>query len=203
VATVLTSDWHERGCYALRERWGTPVWAPAAGLRERGGELDGRPDHTYEEGTRLPGGLRARKIDGAFPGEHVLAWEAPSGGRALFVGDSLAGQVGPDHPDPAHWGRAPGLYLGVVDRYLWWLPDPERLRTSLRRLLDDPGDVDLLCSAHAPPFRDQARATLAQLLAFDWRPVLLAGGRPAVYTRLREKAAGGRHPPFPLVARVP
>ncbi|MGH2352703.1 MAG: hypothetical protein ACRDJN_13940 [Chloroflexota bacterium] len=45
-ATVLTNDYHERDAYALRERWQTPVWAPAAGLRSRGGELDGEPDYT-------------------------------------------------------------------------------------------------------------------------------------------------------------
>jgi hypothetical protein len=54
-ATMLTTDWHERACYHLRDRWGTPVWAPAAGLPERGGDLAGQPDHTYEEGTPLPG----------------------------------------------------------------------------------------------------------------------------------------------------
>jgi hypothetical protein len=36
-ATVLTNDWHERACYRLRDRWSTPVWAPAAGLPDRGG----------------------------------------------------------------------------------------------------------------------------------------------------------------------
>ncbi len=56
IATVLTNDWHERDAYRLHDRWGTPVWAPTAGLPERGGELEGTPDHVYEEGTALPGG---------------------------------------------------------------------------------------------------------------------------------------------------
>ena len=54
VATLLTSDRHERDAYAIRERWGTPVWAPAAGLPARGGELAGRPDHAFEDGALLP-----------------------------------------------------------------------------------------------------------------------------------------------------
>lgn len=28
AATVLTSDGHERFCYAVRQKWGTPVWGP-------------------------------------------------------------------------------------------------------------------------------------------------------------------------------
>ncbi len=31
IATLLTSSWHERSCYVLRERYGIPVWLPAAG----------------------------------------------------------------------------------------------------------------------------------------------------------------------------
>src|SRR5438034_4483814 len=30
VATLLTTDWHERGSDALRARGGVPIWAPAA-----------------------------------------------------------------------------------------------------------------------------------------------------------------------------
>src|SRR5688500_10880069 len=40
VATVLTSSWHERSAYGLRERHGVPVWMPAAGVEE----MTGRPD---------------------------------------------------------------------------------------------------------------------------------------------------------------
>lgn len=61
------------------------MWALATGLPERGGELEGRPDHAYEDGTRLPGGLRA--------GDHVLLWPAPGGACVLFTGDALNGQV--------------------------------------------------------------------------------------------------------------
>ena len=202
VATLVTNDWHERSCYAVRERWGTPVWAPAAGLRERGGELDGRPDHPYEAATPLPGGVRAHKIDGVFAGEHVLDWVAPSGERVLFAGDTLRAQVGPDHPDLERWGGPPALYLGSSYQYVEWIPDPERLRASLRRLLAEAGELALLCCGHSPPYRDHARDALAQLVAFDWRPVLLAGGRPVVYTRLLEKTDRGRRQSFPLVVRA-
>src|SRR6266540_1456197 len=31
VATVLTSDGHERSCYAARAQWGASVWGPTTG----------------------------------------------------------------------------------------------------------------------------------------------------------------------------
>ena len=114
VATVLTNDWHERSCYALRERWDTPVWAPAAGLPARGGELEGEPDYLYEESTALPGGLRALKIDGVFAGEHVLHWRAPTGEGVLFTGDVVNGQNTELRTTTRNWRDAPGLYLGVA-----------------------------------------------------------------------------------------
>jgi glyoxylase-like metal-dependent hydrolase (beta-lactamase superfamily II) len=147
--------------------------------------------------------VRARKIVGVFPGEHVLLWEAPSGERVLFAGDTFRAHVGPDHPDLERWGGPPALYLGSSYQYVGWILDPERLRASLRRVLDEASDLDLLCSGHSLPYRDHPGAALAQLVAFDWRPVLRAGGRPVVYTRLLENTAFGRRQAFPLVARQP
>lgn len=197
VATVLTNDWHERGCYVLRERWGTPVWAPAAGLPARGGELEGDPDYLYEEGTALPGGLRARKIDGVFAGEHMLHWQARTGERVLFTGDVVNGQTTERGLPSRNWRDAPGLYLGVAHYYSQWLADPGRLQASLRRLLDE--DFQFICGAHARPYGERARDALGQLLAQDWAAVLRTGGRPAVYPRLLEACQYGRRTTFPLV----
>ena len=200
-ATVLTSDWHERASYLLRERWGTPVWAPAAGLRERGGELDGTPDHFYEEGTPLPGGLRALKLEGVFPGEHLLRWRAPTGEHVLFTGDAINGQLPEHHPRPDDWRAAPGLYLGVNPLYAAWLADPVRLQAGLRRALAEP--CDLLCGSHARPFCDEPAVALRLLLEQDWAALILAGNRPAVYTTLLRRLDFGRRDSLPLVRRTP
>ena len=178
-ATVLANDWHERACYRLRDRWGTPVWAPAAGLPERGGELEGRPDHTYEEGTPLPGGLRALKLEGGLSlGEHLLMWRAPTGDGVLFTGDVVNGQAPERQPQLDDWRRAPGLYVGVGYIPVSLVADPPRLQAALRRALAE--DFELLCRAHARPYREHAKAALTQLLAQDWAAILLTGGRPAV-----------------------
>jgi hypothetical protein len=199
-ATVLTDAWHERACYRLRDRWGTPVWAPAAGLPERGGDLEGRPDHTYEEGTPLPAGLRALRLEGGFvPGEHLLLWRAPTGGGVLFTGDAISGQAPEREPRLDDWRRAPGLYVGVGPTMLSWLADPPRLQAGLRRALTE--DFALLCGAHARPYREHPKAALAQLLAQDWAAILLTGGRPAVYTDLLQITELGRRTSLPLQVR--
>jgi hypothetical protein len=126
-ATVLTADWHERAGYALRDRWGTPVWAPAARPPARGGDLEGRPDPTSEAGTPPPGGLRALRLEGGFvPAEHLLLWRAPTGGGVLFTGDAINGQAPERQPGLDDWRRAPGLYVGVGPTLLPWLAAPPR-----------------------------------------------------------------------------
>jgi hypothetical protein len=218
TATVLTNDWHERDSYSLRERFGTQVWAPAAGQPARGGDLEGRPDHYYEEGVVLPGGLRATKIEGRMPGDTMLLWPADASddrgagqqgdlrqqhdasdkGRpgVLFTGDALNGQANPDNPlIAAHPRRRPGLYLGAGKYYLGH-PDPDRLKHSLQRLVATSFPAfDIICGAHALPYREEARRTLAWLLALDWRPSLAAEHwrdreHPAVLTADSERGTG-------------
>jgi hypothetical protein len=198
-ATVLTTDWHERASYRLRDLWGTPVWAPAAGLRVRGGDLEGHPDHTYEEGTPLPAGLLALRLEGRFiPAEHLLVWQSPTGSGVLFTGDAINGQAPERQSLPNDWRLAPGLYVGVGPTMFSWLADPPRLQAGLRRALAH--DFDLLCGAHAWPYRERPEEALAQLLAQDWAAILLTGGRPAVYTDLLRHTALGRTS-LPLVVR--
>ncbi len=165
AATVLTSDGHERFCYAVREQWGTPVWGPRPGEGQRDVEYGGQPDHLYAEGDPLPGGLRAVKLAGLWRGDHALLWRAPAsagGARALFSGDVLNGQVEPDLSHEAHFRRQPGLYFGARPRYVERHANPAALKASLERLL--PADFDLIAGAHGRPFRDAARAALARLI---------------------------------------
>ena len=47
IATVLTNSWHERSSYVLRDRYGIPVWLPAAGAAD----MEGAPDHLVPSST--------------------------------------------------------------------------------------------------------------------------------------------------------
>ena len=186
-ATVLTNDWHERACYRLRDRWGTPVWAPAAGLRERGGELAGRPDHTYEEGTPLPGGLRALRLEGGFfPAEHLLLWRASAGTGVLFTGDAVNGQASEGQPLPDDWRRAPGLYVGVGPTMLSWLADPPRLQAGLRRALSE--DFALLCARTPGPTGSSPRRPSPS----SWRRTGRPSSSPAAARPSTRPSSGGR-----------
>ena len=170
VATVLTSDGHERFCYAVREQWGTPVWGPALGHRDSayGGQPDhysaygGQPDHLYSEAGSLPGGLRPLNLVGLWRGDHALLWRAPAGPRVLFTGDVLNGQVEPDLSPEDHFRREPGLYFGARPRYVERHANPAALKASLERLLQE--DFDIIAGAHSRPFRDNPKAALARLI---------------------------------------
>jgi glyoxylase-like metal-dependent hydrolase (beta-lactamase superfamily II) len=171
VATVLTSDGHERFCYAVRERWGTPVWGPALGQRDSayGGRPDHysaygeQPDHFYMEGDALPGGLRPLKLAGLWRGDHALLWQPPESGGVLFTGDVLNGQVEPDLAPVDHHRRGPGLYFGARPRYVERHANPAALKASLERLLRE--EFAVIAGSHARPFRDDPKTALARLNA--------------------------------------
>jgi glyoxylase-like metal-dependent hydrolase (beta-lactamase superfamily II) len=116
----------------------------------------------YAEGDALPGGLRAIKLAGAWRGDHALLWQAPGGGRVLFSGDILNGQVETDLALEDHYRRGPGLYFGARPRYVERHANPAALKASLERLLRE--EFDLICGAHGRPFRDGAKAALARLI---------------------------------------
>jgi len=164
-AIVLTSDGHERDAVAFRERWSAPSWGPIPVESERGIGYDGEPDHMYEEGSaeELPGGLRAIRVAGLWGGDHVLVWRAPTGERVLFTGDPVNGQVQLELARENHFRRPNALNFGARPGYVERHPDPGALRRSLSRLLEE--EFELLCGAHAVPFRDNPKAALAELLA--------------------------------------
>jgi hypothetical protein len=122
---------------------------------------EGTPDHLYEEGGDLPGGLRAIRLAGLWGGDHALLWDAPGGEHVLFSGDVVNGQVHPDLTLAGHYRRPHALNFGNRPGYLERHPDHEALRRSLRRILEE--DFDLLCGAHAMPFRDHPKPALADL----------------------------------------
>jgi hypothetical protein len=91
--------------------------------------------------------------------------------------------------------------VGVGTTMVAWYADPARLQAALCRALT--ADFELLCGAHARPYREQPKAALTQLLAQDWAAILLTGGRPAVYADLLKRSAFGRRTSLPLQVRPP
>ena len=162
VATVLTSDGHERFCYAVRQRWGTPVWAPVLGEAKRDSAYDGQPDHLYAGGDSLPGGLRPIKLAGLWRGDHALVWPTPGGEQVLFSGDILNGQVEPELAPADFYRREPGLHFGARPGYVERHANPAALKASLERLLRE--EFDVIAGSHGRPFRDNPRGALARLI---------------------------------------
>lgn len=164
--TVLTNDMHERAAYDYRAKWGAPVHAPAYGSL-----YDGAPDHLYQDGDSLPGGLTAYKLEGgAFPGDTVLIWNSPEGKRVLFTGDALNGGFNRLNPAGPHPRRGePGLYLGAGPFYLEKCTAAP-LKESFRTLLESP--IHMLAGAHGDPVTGDPNDFLRRLLEVDWEPLL-------------------------------
>ena len=164
AATVLTGAWHERAAYRVRERFGTPVWAPRAGAAG----LEGAPDvlytpdgHSDSGGTRaadrLPLGMRAIGMDDLLGGDTILEWEAPGGVRVLFSGDSIHPLLGRSARSLPTWCRPSGLQVRMRGQR-----SPEEVRERYRLLLDS--DFACICGGHGAPLRDDPKGLLTRLL---------------------------------------
>lgn len=159
IATVLTSDGHERSCYDLRDRWGIPVWGPATEPAQRPVAYEGKPDHIYDVETELPGGLVAHKLRGAWQGDHALLWRDEG---ILFTGDILNGQVERSLVPEDHYRYHSGIYFGARAGYIDRHEDPEGLKESILPLLG--WDFDTICGSHGTPFRDDVKSAVTRLL---------------------------------------
>ena len=143
AATILlTNRNHSRAANLVRERTGArilvhPDDAPHA--RSQGAIIDGE----LRAGERI-GPLSVAPAPGKSPGEVVLHWPER---RLLFVGDAVIGNP------PGQCGL---LREKVMD-------DPERLRRSVRGLLDL--DFDALLFGDGVPILRGAKARLAELVA--------------------------------------
>jgi glyoxylase-like metal-dependent hydrolase (beta-lactamase superfamily II) len=145
VATLLTSAWHERDAYVFRQLYGTPVWASRAGA----GQNAGAPDHFFDDGDSLLGGLRAVQIAKSFAGEAAFLLDAADEGRALFTGDAIEGPI----PD-TDW---------QVSLQLYGNPAPEIFRDRFRRVLNE--SFTVVFDGHGRPLRDDPHSAIADLLA--------------------------------------
>jgi len=153
IASLLTNDMHERAAYAVRSRWGTPVWVHEGAVPA----LEGKPDRLFRDGETLPGSVQAIAVAGPFSGDTVFYWPAaaqPGGGPGvLFTGDCVLGQADLSAPGAAdHPRAAPGLYLHGHS-------DPAAFTASLEeRLLAL--DSGLVCPAHGLPYAGDVQAAL-------------------------------------------
>jgi glyoxylase-like metal-dependent hydrolase (beta-lactamase superfamily II) len=162
IATVLTSDGHERSCYDVREKWGIPIWGPEYSPAARDIAYDGEPDHLYKEGQTLPGGLKPLKLQGAWGGDHALLWTAPEGQNLVFTGDVLNGQVEITLAQPDHYRNSPGLAFGSRPGYLDRHGNLEGIKQCLHRLLEE--EIDAICGAHGTPHWKNPKEEIARLI---------------------------------------
>ena len=116
TASVLTGSFHQRAAWRAKQRFGCPIWAPRSG---RG--LDREPDHQYEDGEVLPGGLRAIHAPGPAFVHYVLLHETAAREAVLFTGDLL---MRPDEDAP--FGFVPSRYQ----------ENPDLTRETVRGLLE-------------------------------------------------------------------
>jgi glyoxylase-like metal-dependent hydrolase (beta-lactamase superfamily II) len=137
-AIVLTAATHQRAAWRYRKQFGAPVYLPT-GSRA----TDEMPDVFYATGDVLPGGLEPVHTPG--PEEpHFALLERDA--RVLFCPDLVMVEEG-------ELVFVPGEYH----------EDPSRTRESVERLLDLPFDV--LCLDHGPPYLEDPKESLRQLLA--------------------------------------
>jgi glyoxylase-like metal-dependent hydrolase (beta-lactamase superfamily II) len=141
TAIVLTNRDHVRDCAACQQRYGAPVWVPAADTAW----IDVRFDRTYEHASRVPGKLVAIRVpDSKSPGESAL-WSAAK--RAVIVGDAVIGK--------------PSGALGMLpdDKFA----DAVRARAGLRVLLDAKYDYDAVLVGDGVSLPTGGRAALERL----------------------------------------
>lgn len=141
VAVVLTSRGHQRAAWRIRHDHDAEVWVP------HGCEgLDEEPDHTYQAGDELPGGLVAIHTPG--PEQVHYSLHAPDV-DAVIVSDLVRRDEGGE------------LEFVPADYH----EDPEQTRASARRLAGL--GCELLLLDHGPPIVEHGADELARLVAAE------------------------------------
>lgn len=139
MASLLTARCHQRASWRYRRQLGAEVWLP-----EDASAADEQPDHTYADGQRLPGGLRAFRTPGPEWPHYSFLYEADPG--VVFCSDLISSDAAGLHfIDPA------------------FHDDPATTRASVEHLLDLP--FEILCLAHGAPLTDDPKAALRELLS--------------------------------------
>jgi hypothetical protein len=144
AAIVLTAGNHQRSAWRFRKLFNVPVWAP-----ENAHGLEEEPDNFYTSGDSLPCSLSAFHTPGPAEAMYTL-WLQQHPRGVVFVSDLLT-----------HEGR--GRPEFVPNQYQ---DDPQRTRTSVRRVLERL-PVDTLCFAHGEPIVGAGRSALRLALDLD------------------------------------
>jgi glyoxylase-like metal-dependent hydrolase (beta-lactamase superfamily II) len=140
MATLLTARCHQRAAWRYRREFGAEVWLP-----DDATAADEQPDHTYADGDRLPGGLKAFRTPGPEWPHYSFLYEGDPG--ILFCSDLLSAD------------DAGALHL-INPAYH---DDPAATRTSVEKLLDM--EFGILCLAHGAPVTDDPKAAIRDVLA--------------------------------------
>ncbi len=139
AAIVVGAPSHQRSSWRYRKETRAKVHAPAGATA-----VEESPDATFEEGDRLPGGLRAIAAPGP-KGPH-FALHLDRGPGVVFVTDLMMNE-----PDK-------GIVF-LSDKYM---QEPKRVPESARRLLDL--KFDILCFGHGAPITTGGRNALEGFL---------------------------------------
>lgn len=141
TALVLTNRDHVREVADCQSIYGMPVWVPAADAPW----IDVPFDRTYDDGSRLPGGVVAVRVpDSKSPGESAL-WSA--GKSILILGDAAIGK--------------PSGALGMLPDEKF--ADPAKARAGLRVLLDPRYEYDAVLVGDGVSLLAGGRAALERL----------------------------------------
>jgi hypothetical protein len=140
MAVLLTARCHQRAAWRYRSEFGIDVWLPADAE-----PADEQPDHSYQDGDRLPGGLQAFRTPGPEWPHYSFLYEGDPG--IVFCSDLLGtdAEGGLHFIDPA------------------FHEDPAATRTSVEGLLGLRFGV--LCLDHGAPVTDDPQAAIRTLLA--------------------------------------
>jgi len=139
MAILLTARCHQRATWRYRRELGAEVWMPADAA-----PADEAPDQTYDDGDRLPGGLRAFRTPGPEWPHYSFLYEGDPG--IVFCSDLVGGDdEGRLHFIPPQFHE-----------------DPAATRKSVEGLLDL--DFGVLCLDHGAPVKDDPKGAIRTLL---------------------------------------
>ncbi|HET6374057.1 MAG TPA: hypothetical protein VFG76_12180 [Candidatus Polarisedimenticolia bacterium] len=151
VAILLGNWYHERSAQEIHDRYerrpGVQIWIHEEARRR----VRCPVHHTFTDGQKLPGGVRAQYIGGLDDGETVF--HIPTA-RAIVSADALIGAGdGRVRVAPASWAKETPAGQG---RYC------AEFRAALTRLLDLP--VEMVLVSHGAPVLTDGRRALAEAI---------------------------------------
>lgn len=146
-AICLTGRFHQRSAWRYQGQFEVPVYAP-----RKGEGYEGAPDHFYDAGDMLPGGLLVVHAPGPTDAHYVF-YREHNDHRVMFIADLLI-----RHSSDESYRFVPSQFMD----------NPDITRESVRSLLD--WEIDILCSNHAPPQVGNVHDEIREALETDSGP---------------------------------